>query len=58
VGVFAGGGQRDPHAAGLIGVEEACSGVRSLQATLMSAVVLGELFTCAGAIGRACCSQG
>lgn len=31
-------------ASGLVGVEEACSGVRSLQATLMTAVFLGELF--------------
>lgn len=29
---------------GLIGVEEACSGVRSLQSTIMAAYFLGELF--------------
>ena len=29
---------------GLVGVEEACSGVRSFQSTLMSALFLGELF--------------
>jgi exosortase len=31
--------------AGLIGIEEACSGVRSLQATLMISLFLGELFS-------------
>jgi exosortase len=30
--------------AGLIGIEEACSGVRSLQATLMVSLFLGELY--------------
>jgi exosortase len=37
---------------GLIGIEEACSGVRSLQATLMISLFLGELysFTIAGRI--------
>lgn len=30
--------------AGMLGVDEACSGVRSLQATLMAAVALGELY--------------
>ncbi len=30
--------------AGLLGIEEACSGVRSLQAALMGALFLGELF--------------
>jgi exosortase len=30
--------------AGLIGIEEACSGVRSLQATLMISLFLGELY--------------
>jgi exosortase len=30
---------------GLIGIEEACSGVRSLQATLMISLFLGELFS-------------
>ena len=29
---------------GMVGVEEACSGVRSLQTTLMAALFLGELF--------------
>ena len=29
---------------GVVGVEEACSGVRSLQTTLMAALFLGELF--------------
>jgi exosortase len=36
---------------GLIGIEEACSGVRSLQATLMISLFLGELYFCAG-LGR------
>ena len=31
-------------ASGLIGIEEACSGVRSLQATLMISLFLGELY--------------
>ena len=31
-------------ASGVVGVDEACSGVRSLQGSLMSSVVLGELF--------------
>jgi exosortase len=31
--------------AGLIGIEEACSGVRSLQATLMVSLFLGELYS-------------
>ena len=30
---------------GLIGIEEACSGVRSLQATLMISLLLGELYS-------------
>ncbi|MDQ2824369.1 MAG: exosortase/archaeosortase family protein [Verrucomicrobiota bacterium] len=30
---------------GLIGIEEACSGVRSLQATLMISIFLGELYS-------------
>src|SRR6266478_6960059 len=30
---------------GLIGIEEACSGVRSLQATLMISLFLGELYS-------------
>ena len=30
---------------GLIGIEEACSGVRSLQATLMASLFLGELYS-------------
>lgn len=30
---------------GLIGIEEACSGVRSLQATLMGSLFLGELYS-------------
>ena len=32
---------------GFIGIEEACSGVRSLQATLMVSLFLGELYSCA-----------
>lgn len=32
-------------ASGLIGIEEACSGVRSLQATLMISLFLGELYS-------------
>src|ERR1051325_7661284 len=35
---------------GLIGIEEACSGVRSMQATLMISIFLGELYSFA--IGR------
>jgi exosortase len=31
--------------AGLVGVDEACSGVRSLQTTLMTALFLGELYS-------------
>jgi exosortase len=31
--------------AGLLGVDEACSGVRSLQATLMASLFLGELYS-------------
>jgi exosortase len=31
-------------AAGLLGIDEACSGVRSFQATLMASLFLGELF--------------
>ncbi len=31
-------------ASGVVGVDEACSGVRSLQGSLMASVVLGELF--------------
>ena len=34
---------------GVVGVEEACSGVRSLQTTLMAALFLGELFRFGGA---------
>src|SRR5437660_5428977 len=30
---------------GLIGIEEACSGVRSIQATLMISLFLGELYS-------------
>jgi exosortase len=37
-------------ATGLIGIEEACSGVRSLQATLMISLFLGELYEFA--VGR------
>lgn len=37
---------------GLIGIEEACSGVRSLQATLMISLFLGELY--GFALGRRC----
>jgi exosortase/archaeosortase family protein len=36
---------------GLLGVDEACSGVRSLQATLMASLFIGELYRC-GAIRR------
>src|SRR5262249_48488999 len=32
-------------ASGMIGIEEACSGVRSLQATLMISLFLGELYS-------------
>lgn len=31
---------------GLLGIDEACSGVRSLQATLMATLFLGELYRC------------
>ncbi len=36
-------------ASGLVGIDEACSGVRSLQATLMAAVFIGELMRLATA---------
>ena len=35
---------------GIVGVEEACSGVRSFQSTLMSAFFLGELFLFGGTV--------
>lgn len=37
---------------GLIGVEEACSGIRSLQATLMAGLFLGEYYRLRGAVRR------
>ena len=39
-------------AGGLIGVEEACSGIRSLQATLMAGLFLGEYYRLPGARRR------
>lgn len=41
---------------GLLGIEEACSGVRSLQAALMGALFLGSSFGLGGAVD--CCSSG
>lgn len=38
---------------GLIGVEEACSGIRSLQATLMAGLFLGEFYRLTGWLRRA-----